>query len=65
MSKTVSMVAVTPRRRTSGAGVARCTWCGGPLVDGLGVVDGRMLRNALVCQSCGNLGVRCECARLQ
>jgi hypothetical protein len=41
-----------------------CTWCGGPLAAGVGVVDGRFIRDALICGPCGRLGVRCTCDRL-
>lgn len=70
MSKTVSMVRTGGRQPVRGRNVRRskpirgtCTWCCGPLVDGIGVIEGRFLRNALVCGPCGRLGVRCTCDR--
>lgn len=65
MAKTVSMVRTGGRRvRYNTSGVRSvCTWCGGPLVDGIGVIEGRLLRDALVCGPCGRLGVRCTCDR--
>lgn len=64
MAKTISMVPVPGRRKRLGPHGNRCTWCGAQLVDGIGVEGGRFLSNALVCQPCGKLGVRCVCTRL-
>ena len=40
-----------------------CTWCGGPLVDAIAMNEGRLVLNALACEPCGELGVRCRCER--
>ena len=39
-----------------------CTICGAGLVEGVGVIGGKLRRDALVCGPCGRLGVRCTCA---
>lgn len=63
MSRTVCMVQTVGRRRSVPVRRPYCTACGNGLIDGMAVVNGRLIRNALICSGCQRVGVACACER--
>jgi hypothetical protein len=64
MSRTVGMVPTGGRRVRAFAGNKAgpsCTACEARLIDGVAVVNGRFIRNALICSGCDRVGVACTC----